>query len=61
MKRKKIKRKENEEKSIFSLLLFECRENEREEKFILYKMTYLSLTNTNIYLNRIIYIIYNKI
>ena len=32
MERKKMKRRENEEKSMFSLLLFGWRENKRENK-----------------------------
>ena len=48
MRRKKIERRKNKEKSMFSFLLFEYKENERKEKFVLYKMTYISLININI-------------
>ena len=47
-KRKENEKKENEEKSMFSLLLFGYRENEKKEKFISYKIIYISLINISI-------------
>ena len=48
MKRKKIKRRENEEKNVFFLLLFGCRESERKKSYEC-QMTYISLININIF------------
>ena len=43
MERKKIKRKENEEKSIFSLYMIGWRENEKKENESYIKIPYMSL------------------
>ena len=45
----KMREKNEKKKNKKNIYLFKCIENERKEKFILYKMTYISLININIF------------